>query len=683
MGKSSRNKRKSKNRQPQSQRPQTNPVTNRVERRAPFRGPDPSSRSPSSNASWLVTQCVALGPMLEHLAQEDIDNLSEEQRLESMLLRVLEKMYLEALRRLVDMGYDDDAAMKAILRNGHCYGDEDILMNIFNNALAYLTGDCPSRNPIFEVNGIVFTSLMQLVEHSLGCMVHVLQQIHHSRRLAMWSLLLGKLHLSAAIALPPPDDSINKNAVTADLPPCCRFNRCVGIQWLGNSGVFLDRSAVLDEGNNYQPKDEEHLQKDIEVPERFGLSLGMKSMLKKNVAKVAAAVRTNSMHLLPHTLMPSGASVKGDAPAVSAPEVHGESSVLGHKEWVKPVMDTLCGELSDLNLDGNFVDLPEDRKDAIILHLQNQIKVLEKQVKEREAWARQKAIQAEESVDSALLELETLRKEMAESRHLLKKGKPTLDASTMMKLSEKESELRKVRAQVEATHAAMTRVENEKAEIRAELESFNLSASESANTFLEIAKREKKNQKKLLGSEKQKAKLQEEIAEERRKITDLQQQLVEIEQASREAEIKWRQEADAKELANAQLKEEKRALEAAKADGKKRLKDLRLRIEVESKLERDKVLSLEQELSALKIAAGNTEATAELETLLPVMHGLDEQDGRKCIICRKNEVCVVFLPCAHEIMCANCSDRYGYKDKVSCPMCQVPIEEAIRVFRGS
>ncbi|KAK3428846.1 MND1-interacting protein 1 [Eucalyptus grandis] len=690
MGKSARNKQKSKNRRPpQLQNPQTNPrsqpgrapgsISGTGPSSTPRRsgGGDRASRDLSSDDSWLLDPSPAIGPTLERPSFEDFDKLSEEQGLENILRRALEKMYLEALHGLLDMGYDQDTALKAILRSGHCYGDEDILTNIVKNALAYLTGECPSRNPIFEANGIVFTSLMPMAEHSLRCMVHVLQQIHHSRRLALWSLVLGKLHLGSAIALPPPDgnpdsDSSNKNGVDDHLPPCCRFNRCMGIQWLENSGVSLNRSAVGNEGNSHQPNDEHSLQIYIEVADRFGLSPEMKSMLKKNVAKVAAAARTNSMHMLPQTLMPSNASLMGDAAAVSQPEVCDDSSVLRQKEWVNSVMDTLRGELGDLNLEGNLGDLPEDRKDAIILHMQNKIKDLEKQVKEREAWARQKAIQAEKSVDSALLELETLRKEMAESRHILKKGKPTLDVSTVMKLSEKQSELKKVTAQAEAGHAAMIQVENEKAEIKAELEAFNLSASESANTYLEIAKREKKNLKKLSGYEKEKVKLQEEIAEERQKITDLKQQLVGIEQASREAEIKWRQAADAKELANAQIEEEKRALKAAEADGKKRLEDLRLRIEVELKSYRDEVLRLEQELSSLKIAAGNTEATAELE-----------QDGRKCIICIKNEVSVIFLPCAHEVVCADCCDQHGYKDRVSCPMCQVPIEEAVRVFRGS
>ncbi|XP_030533489.1 MND1-interacting protein 1-like [Rhodamnia argentea] len=688
MGKSARNKQKSKNRRQQSQNPQ--PKTRDQPGQAPSSitgtGPsstpqsgceDGASRIPSSDPNWLPTPSPAIGPLAERFSQEDFKKLPEMQLLEKILLGALEEKYIEALRRLVEMGYDEDAALKAVLRNGHCYGDEDVLLNIFNNALAYLTGDCRSRNLIFEANGILFTSLAQMAEHSLGCMVHVLQQVHHSRRKAMWSLVLSKLHIGLAVAMPPSEgnwesDSSDEDAVDVDLPPCCRFNRCLGIWWLvEESGVPSDMLAVGNERNKHQPNDEEHLQSDIEVPESFGLSPELKSMLKKNVAKVAAAVRANLMQNFMH----SNASVKGDAPAVSQPEACGESSVLRCKEWVNSVADTLPGRLSNLNLDGNLVGLPEERKDAIILHLQNQIEDHERQVKEREAWARQKAVQADKSVESALLELETLRKEMAESRHVLKKGKPTLDASTRMKLSDKESALRKMGARAEATHAAMTRVENENAKIKAETEAFNLSASESANACREVAKREKKNQKKLLACEKQKVELQESIAEEKQKITELQQQLVEIQKAQREAETKWRQAADAKELANAQLKEEKRALEAAKADSKKRLEDLRLRTETEMKLYRDKVLRLEQELSDLKIAAGNTEATP--------MHELDVQDHRKCIICWKNEVRILFLPCAHEVLCADCSDKYGYKEKVLCPMCQVPIEEAIRVFGGS
>ncbi|KAI3441894.1 RING-type domain-containing protein, partial [Psidium guajava] len=684
MGKSARNKQKSKNRRPQLQNPQPKPrdqpgqVPNSVsgtgQGSTPQNGCEGrASRIPSSDPTWLPTPSPAIGPSVERFSQEDAKKLPEMQILENILLGALEEKYIEALHRLVDMGYDEETALKAVLRNGHCYGDEDVLSNIFNNALTYLTGDCRSRNPIFEGNGIVFKSLAKMVEHSLGCVLHVLQQVHHSRRKAMWSLLLSALHLGLAVAMPPSEgnwksDSSDKDAVDFYLPPYCRFNRCVGIRWLvEESGVPSDMLAVGNEQNNHGPNDEEHLQSDIEVPERFGLSLELKSMLKKNVAKVAAAVRANSMHLLAQTFMPLNASVRGDATVVSQPEACVESSVLEHKAWMNSVADTL----SNLNLDGNLVDSPEDRKDALILHLQNQIEDHERQVKEREAWARQKAIQAEKSVDSALLELETLRKEMAESRHLLKKGKPTLDASTRMKLSERESALRKMGAQAEATHAAMTRVENENAKIKADLEAFNLSASESANACREIAKREQKNLKKLLASEKEKVKFQEAIAEEKRKITGLQQQLVDIEQAQREVEMKWRQAADAKELANAQLKEEKQALEAAKADSKERLEDLRLRIETELKPYREKVLRLEQELSDLKIAARDTEATLMLH------------DHRKCIICRKNEVRILFLPCAHEVLCADCSDKYGYKEKVLCPMCQVPIEEAIRVFGGS
>jgi len=69
------------------------------------------------------------------------------------------------------------------------------------------------------------------------------------------------------------------------------------------------------------------------------------------------------------------------------------------------------------------------------------------------------------------------------------------------------------------------------------MEASKLSASESVTTCLEVAKREKKCQKKLLAWEKQKRKLQEEIADEKEKIKELQQHLDRIKQAQKEVEV--------------------------------------------------------------------------------------------------------------------------------------------------
>ncbi|CAI9274707.1 unnamed protein product [Lactuca saligna] len=64
----------------------------------------------------------------------------------------------------------------------------------------------------------------------------------------------------------------------------------------------------------------------------------------------------------------------------------------------------------------------------------------------------------------------------------------------------------------------------------------------------------------------------------------------------------------------------------------------------------------------------------------------DEKETRidgDCIICLKDEVSVVFLPCAHQVLYASCNDEYGTKRmaKATCPIFRVAIEQRF-VFLG-
>ncbi|XWS62124.1 hypothetical protein CRYUN_Cryun07bG0184500 [Craigia yunnanensis] len=130
-------------------------------------------------------------------------------------------------------------------------------------------------------------------------------------------------------------------------------------------------------------------------------------------------------------------------------------------------------------------------------------------------------MQAARKLSSDLTELKMLRIER-EDMQQMKKGKHTIDDSTMKRLSEMDNAPRKASGQVDQANAAVRRLETENAEIRAEMEASKLSASESVTTYLEVAKREKKCLKKLLAWEKQKTRLQEEIADEKEKIKELQ-----------------------------------------------------------------------------------------------------------------------------------------------------------------
>lgn len=164
---------------------------------------------------------------------------------------------------------------------------------------------------------------------------------------------------------------------------------------------------------------------------------------------------------------------------------------------------------------------------------------------------------------------------------------------------------------------------------------------------------------------------------------------------------------NAKEIAMSQVEDERRSKEAAEASSKRKLEALRLKIEIDFQRHKDDLQRLEQDLSRLKASAQSTEThhpsnntpkensegvSPPRETISKMLRELDnyeasseEEDNhdRECIICMRGEVSIVFLPCAHQVLCASCSDNYGKKGKATCPCCRVPIEQRIRVFGAS
>ena len=487
-----------------------------------------------------------------------------EEQLEEILLKNLEFLYNEAISKLVALGYDEDVALKAILRNGLCYGGMDVLTNILHNSLAYLncsvSSNCGAGGGDGDGDGDgnsdesepVFNDLKQLEEYSLAGMVSLLQQDkpHLSKGDAMWCLLMSDLHVGRASSIEIPVlpsnmsngcvssssstmvssavESVGSHSVGVVTPALCRFHGGWGFGSGGGSefpvnGFFTCGAEVT-------------LQRDIDCPKRFNLSPSMKSLLKRNVAMFAAGFRANSKQLQPRSQACPSALSRGGAQAILGAEVPVEQSQESLCLKNQEVVNSVMSKFRDLKLDESWDSVAEDQKDEMIVTLLHQVKDFERQVKERKEWAHQKAMQAARKLCHDLNELKMLRMEREETQRL-KKGKQTLEDSTMKRLSEMENALRKASGQVDRANAAVRRLETENAELRAEKEASKLSASESVTTCLEVAKREKRCLKKLLAWEKQKSKLQEEIEDEKEKIKELQQQLVRIKQAQKEFEV--------------------------------------------------------------------------------------------------------------------------------------------------
>lgn len=152
------------------------------------------------------------------------------------------------------------------------------------------------------------------------------------------------------------------------------------------------------------------------------------------------------------------------------------------------------------------------------------------------------------------------------------------------------------------------------------------------------------------------------------------------------------------------MEEEQRSKEAAEAHNKRKLETLRLKIELDFQRHKDDHQRLEQELSRLK-ASSDTDSShlssnvweperSQGENIAKLLEELDRLEGsyeseanndRECIICMKDEVSVVFLPCAHQVVCGSCSDNFfssnnGGGGKVTCPCCRAVVQQRIHIF---
>ncbi|XP_057818841.1 MND1-interacting protein 1 [Cryptomeria japonica] len=344
-----------------------------------------------------------------------------------------------------------------------------------------------------------------------------------------------------------------------------------------------------------------------------------------------------------------------------------------------------------------------DQRNEMMLKLVHQIRDLKMQLKERTEWAQQRALQAARKLSKDLAELKTLRMDRDEMLRL-RKDKQTVEESAIKRLSEMENDLRKVSGKVDQANAAARRLETENAEVRAEMEASKLSAAESVATCQEVEKREKKGLRRAQTWEKQKSRLQDEINEVKQRTAQVQQQLSLFRDMQQETEAKLKEEERAKEIAIAQAEEERGAKDAAEASSKRREEVLHRKIEMDFQRHKDDIERLEQELARLKATA----ESCQLNTVSHAPHAADEESvkslketnahlhcklqelqessrregnrDRECIMCMDEEVSVVFLPCAHQVLCVKCNGSHEQKGLKDCPSCRIPIQQRIHVY---
>lgn len=71
-----------------------------------------------------------------------------------------------------------------------------------------------------------------------------------------------------------------------------------------------------------------------------------------------------------------------------------------------------------------------------------------------------------------------------------------------------------------------------------------------------------------------------------------------------------------------------------------------------------------------------SEAVAEFH-VYPESGGVKRE--RECVMCLSEEMSVVFLPCAHQVVCITCNELHEKQGMKDCPSCRSPIQRRISV----
>lgn len=68
---------------------------------------------------------------------------------------------------------------------------------------------------------------------------------------------------------------------------------------------------------------------------------------------------------------------------------------------------------------------------------------------------------------------------------------------------------------------------------------------------------------------------------------------------------------------------------------------------------------------------------SKMETTMNNFNGVKRE--RECVMCLSEEMSVVFLPCAHQVVCVTCNELHEKQGMKDCPSCRSPIQRRVNV----
>ncbi|PUZ71891.1 hypothetical protein GQ55_2G350400 [Panicum hallii var. hallii] len=346
--------------------------------------------------------------------------------------------------------------------------------------------------------------------------------------------------------------------------------------------------------------------------------------------------------------------------------------------------------------------IPQDKKDEIVLILVQRQKELQAHMRDWTDWAQQKVMQVAHRLAKEKEELQSLRKEKEEADRLQEERHHS-EESTRKKLLEMESAISRANAQLEKADASARRREAENAQLMLQMEAAKRHAAESATNISELLKKDENSRKRSQRWESERALLQEDLAAQKSRLSRVQEQLQHAKEQKDQVQTRWKQEEAAKVEAIALVTSERKERDQIETSVRSEENLLHLKAANDTQRYKSQVRALEQQIMQLKVSMdsskvaapkwgadnktyalhlseGRKNSNAQILSNIAVPQDLDFDDiqrDRECVMCLSEEMSVVFLPCAHQVVCAKCSDLHEKQGMKECPSCRTPIQRRV------
>lgn len=171
---------------------------------------------------------------------------------------------------------------------------------------------------------------------------------------------------------------------------------------------------------------------------------------------------------------------------------------------------------------------------------------------------------------------------------------------------------------------------------------------------------------------------------------------------------RWQQEERAKRELLQQASSIRKEIEQIEESGNSKENMIKLKAERNLQRHKDDIQKLEKEISQLRLKTDSSKIAAlrmgidggyaskclymkngttpkesqasfisELVIEHPTRGGVTRE--RECVMCLSEEMSVVFLPCAHQVVCTTCNELHEKQGMQDCPSCRSLIQQRIAV----